>query len=138
LGSLAGLVAQAVPVIGMHLELLRYVDTGWSDGLSSYIGPIIDVAVPALSAIFSDDPALGYSSITPSTQDPLEQPLTVNLKRSEEDIKLFLKTVSDIKDTLSTEIENVAERVLARIEKLQEYHKHRRYIDFRTEITSRM
>ncbi|KAJ7130377.1 hypothetical protein C8R44DRAFT_731906 [Mycena epipterygia] len=114
LGSVASMVAHAIPGVG----------------------PVIDVTVPALDAIFSDSSSPSQQSPTPV--DPLSQPFMVNLKRTEGQINQVLDSVKQMQSTLAGSIHSAAEEIKDKIEELMTYHRHMHYHDLHTEVLSRV
>lgn len=114
------------------------------------VGPVVDAAVPALQAVFSDDstppppPADDHREPPPSIE-PLLQPLTVNLQRNTKEIEEVLSKVTKIEDTLessirevSNEIHEVSSEIDKKIQELKNAHQHEKYVDFKSKLTARM
>ncbi|KAJ7868665.1 hypothetical protein B0H13DRAFT_1896996 [Mycena leptocephala] len=121
LGSVASMVAHAIPGVG----------------------PVIDVAVPVLDAIFSD------SSSPSPIADPLSQPLTINLRRTEQQINEVLDSVKKMESTLqrsiksavgeiSNKIDDAVGEIAGRINTLMDYHQHMYYHNLHTSVKARI
>ena len=104
------------------------------------VGPVIDAAVPAINAIFSDDssasrPAgqqplpLPLQPLTPAQEleRQLDRPLELNLKRAEAEIKRVFDSVNDLKHDLKEEFAARGEEIINHIDAILDYHKHQEY-----------
>lgn len=130
------MVAHAIPGVGGSSS--HYTD---SLAIADRTGPIVDVAVPALQAIFSDGfesiSALQGSAATSALQERLKQPANIiNLDRKDEDIGTVLTNCQKIQDTLSIKIEDVAKTPGKNVAELQSLIRHEKFIDLRTEVVS--
>lgn len=102
-------------------------------------GPIIDAAVPAMQAIFSDNsaPPRDPAVAPPPSEDALDQPLVINLRQNTQAINKLLDQVTNLKDTLNSKIMEVADKVEEVSTRLIQYHKHHDYITFKGKIESK-
>lgn len=105
-------------------------------------GPIVDVAVPALQAIFSDgsapsSPAPSSSAPPPSPKDRIEQPANIiNLHREEKDISEVLTSCQKIQDTLSLRINEVAGKIDRGVADLQQLIRHDQFKSLHVQVIS--
>ena len=121
------MVAHAIPGVGGSSS--HY--TG-SLAIADRTGLIVDVAVPALQAIFSEG-----SAPESTLQERLEQPANIiNLDRKDEAIGLVLTNFQKIQDTLSIKIEDVAKTLGKDIAELQNLIRHEKFINLQTEVVS--
>ena len=124
-------------------------------------GPIIDTAIPAARAIFSDDskppdspPPVPASNAAPAKSDPapppldiksqILEPLDINLKKTEAQIGTVLESVNHLQSNLEEEFKQTAESLGGEIldafnEKMKDvldYHHHSEYINHLNAITA--
>ena len=118
LESLAGVVASAIPVVGKWMTILSSQVKHTrirSTLLTDVQGPIIGNAVPALSAIFSDDSApqsAATSTPVPGlSKDDLNQAFTTNLRRSTDEITTVIhESAEKVKRALDHKLDELAKK----------------------------
>ncbi|KAF8415308.1 hypothetical protein EV426DRAFT_712775 [Tirmania nivea] len=124
--KIAGVVAHAVPFVGRTPRQTYHIFESTSNQLTSgelfHLGPVIDVAVPALDAIFSN---------TPDTPKSEEQGTVINFEKNGQALNDILAGVKALKDN----IESLGTNLSAEIEKTKEdivaFLKHDKYLEFK-------
>jgi len=95
-------------------------------------GPIVDVAVPALQAIFSDG-----SDPSKTPHDRLDQPSNIiNLDRTNEAIGEVLKKCQNIQDTLSQKVDAIAKQIGKDAVDIQKLIRHKQFTLLSTQVRS--
>ena len=95
-------------------------------------GPIVDVDVPALQAVFSD-----ASAPKSAPQDRLEQPASIiNLDRSEKMTSDVLTSCQKIQDTLNFGSDEVSDKIGKGIENLQKVIRHDQFKSLQVQVIS--
>jgi hypothetical protein len=114
LGSVAGMVAHAIPVVG----------------------PVIDAGVNALSAVFSNDsppPQASGRDLKPE----LDQAIAINLKRSEDEIKKALEeSITHLQDGLEEKFKKVASLVKQTESEIKRLFSHDAYLTQKSAVTT--
>lgn len=128
------MVTQAIPVVGKEPAPAR--DASSTDYLVSLTGPIISAGVSAMGAIFSNDsPAPSTSGA--ATKPELDRPVSINLKRTEEDIdKVLNDSITHLKINIKSKYQDLARISNESVEKMKEMFSHSTYLKERSSVES--